>query len=110
MSCYDLYGRERSKHFVDKEIGKIYHAVVSDLLELLKWPPDVPPIPDLTTVEKGTHYYLIVPSFFNLLMRLKLDGRQFNLILRTMGSDLEDVARAIDAFCAEQHPAFAQAR
>ena len=61
-------------------LGKIYSDVFSDIIAQLKWPSDVPVVPDLVTVEDGQTYHLIVPSFFNMLMRLKLDGRRFNVV------------------------------
>jgi hypothetical protein len=46
----------------------------------------------------------IFPSFWRALRELSLQGREFSVVLRTFGTDVEDVRAAINDFAAGQHP------
>jgi hypothetical protein len=51
-------------------------------------------------------FFRMIPSFFHALVKLQEEGREYTLVLRTFGSDLEDIALAISDFASGKHPLF----
>lgn len=52
-----------------------------------------------------THpFYRMIPSFFYTLVKLQEMKRDYTLVLRTFGSDLDDVALALNDFANGKHP------
>eukprot|EP00743_Colponemidia_sp_Colp-15_P001690 GILK01001846.1.p1 GENE.GILK01001846.1~~GILK01001846.1.p1 ORF type:complete len:528 (-),score=117.44 GILK01001846.1:206-1747(-) len=74
--------------------------------------PRSPDMADLATEEEkiaslltaGKHY--IVPSFFQLIQHLSNKQRNFAIIFRTFGTDLENIATEYNGFCNGIHPCF----
>jgi hypothetical protein len=54
----------------------------------------------------GEGKYHLIPSFFRLLIFLKKQKREFSVIFRTYGSDLEKVVWEFNQFCEGKHPCF----
>ena len=52
----------------------------------------------------------VLPSFFNLLLHLQAQRREFTLILRSFGTDLPAVVDEINAFAEGRHPNYPDAR
>jgi hypothetical protein len=50
--------------------------------------------------------YHIIPGFFKTLMYLKKQKREFAIIFRTFGVDLENVVYEFNRFCNGDHPCF----
>ena len=67
----------------------------------LQWEPAVPM--DETLCRDGLHHFL-APSFFKTLTDLTLSNRSFTVVLRTFGTDLEEVQAAINSFAEGRHP------
>ncbi len=51
-------------------------------------------------------FFRMIPSFFHTLVKLKELKRNYILVLRTFGSDLEDIAMALTDFAQGKHPLF----
>lgn len=51
-------------------------------------------------------FYRMIPSFFYTLVRLQELGKDYTLVLRTFGSDLDDIALALRDFATGKHPQF----
>eukprot|EP00698_Gefionella_okellyi_P010868 TRINITY_DN2852_c0_g1_i3.p1 TRINITY_DN2852_c0_g1~~TRINITY_DN2852_c0_g1_i3.p1 ORF type:complete len:307 (+),score=72.21 TRINITY_DN2852_c0_g1_i3:499-1419(+) len=51
-------------------------------------------------------YRFVVPSFFHLLRHLRQTGRDFSIVFRSFGSDLEQVSDEYNQFCRGEHPLF----
>jgi hypothetical protein len=52
-----------------------------------------------------THpFYRMIPSFFYTLVKLQEMKKDYTLVLRTFGSDLDDVALALNDFANGKHP------
>ncbi len=51
-------------------------------------------------------FFRMIPSFFHTLVKLQEEGRDYTLVLRTFGSDLEDIALAVTDFACGKHPLF----
>ena len=51
-------------------------------------------------------YVNIVPSFFYMMINLQKQNREFSIIFRTFGSDLEEISKEFNDFCNGIHPLF----
>merc|ERR1712196_476272 len=56
--------------------------------------------------QEGVWFQYVIPSFWRLLDRLKDDGRDFAVVLRTFGTDGPAIADAINAFAQGKHPEY----
>ena len=54
----------------------------------------------------GEGKYYLIPSFFKTLIYLKKAKREFAIVFRTFGSELENAIIDFDAFCKGEHPCF----
>jgi hypothetical protein len=54
----------------------------------------------------GEGKYHLIPSFFRLLIFLKKQKREFAVVFRTYGTDLEKVVWEFNQFCEGKHPCF----
>lgn len=50
--------------------------------------------------------YHIIPSFFRTLMYLKKQKKEFAVVFRTFGVDLDNVVYELNRFCNGNHPCF----
>jgi len=48
----------------------------------------------------------LLTSFFELLRKLKIDGRSFSVCFRSFGTDLIHMEKEYNSFCEGRHPAF----
>eukprot|EP00736_Rhodelphis_marinus_P013817 Rmarinus@m.22297 len=62
----------------------------------------------LHTAEAGT--YFLIPAFFTVLNALVAAKRDFRVVFRTFGTDLDDVIEEMNLFCEGKHPAYPEAR
>ena len=109
-SCpyYRTAYKNYSKHFTkpDKDHtnsyghGSVYRPLYKKLKESMLQPTEEHDIP-------SSHpFYRMIPSFFYTLVKLKEFGKDFTLVLRTFGSDLDDIALALRDFANGKHPHF----
>lgn len=54
----------------------------------------------------GEGRYHIIPSFFRTLMYLKKNKKEFSIVFRTFGTDLNKTLFEFNKFCDGQHPCF----
>ncbi len=60
-----------------------------------------------SSLPKSHPFYRMIPSFFHMIIKLQQNKDiQYTLVLRTFGSDLEDIALAITDFANGKHPLF----
>jgi hypothetical protein len=50
--------------------------------------------------------YHLLPSFFRTLIYLKKAKREFGVVFRTFGSDMENVIFEFNKFCNGEHPCY----
>jgi len=69
----------------------------------LLWPSDEKSFPlDPRLSHDGVHHFRI-PAFFHTISALAQQGRSFSVVVRTFGSDADDVAHALNAFAEGKH-------
>jgi len=83
--------------------GLIFSDLKKYLEEGLKVTPGVS-LGDSLCKDGKSHF--IFPAFFNAIKRLSEDCRDFTIVIRTFGDDLDDVIGGIDAFATGNHPLF----
>jgi len=54
----------------------------------------------------GEGKYYLVPSFFRTLMYLKKQKKEFSIIFRSFGTELDPVIWEYNKFCSGEHPCF----
>lgn len=54
----------------------------------------------------GEGRYHIIPAFWRLLIFLKKSKKEFAIVFRTFGQDLENVIYEFNSFCNGEHPCF----
>ena len=54
----------------------------------------------------GEGKYFMVPSFFRTLMYLKKQKKEFSVIFRSFGAELDPVIWEYNKFCSGEHPCF----
>lgn len=59
-----------------------------------------------SSLPKTHPFYRMLPSFFSTLVQLQKEQKEYTLCLRTMGSDLEDIASALTDFANGKHPLY----
>uniref|UniRef100_A0A8C5QUN3 Uncharacterized protein n=1 Tax=Leptobrachium leishanense TaxID=445787 RepID=A0A8C5QUN3_9ANUR len=105
INYYIRFGR--STDFVDTELGRRFKDVHTRHMKLLEWEGEQDKV--FTQIgEDGKGYNWILPSFFHLIEKLHQEGRQFSVILRTFGTDLPLVLRAVRSAFEGKHPLFPQ--
>ena len=73
-----------------------------ELLKALKWPDNVDPNEKLCNGQ----YHFIFPSFFNAVTELAKNNREFTIVFRTFGSDLERIRDAMNEYASGNHPQY----
>ena len=58
------------------------------------------------TIPLDHPFHHILPSFFHTLENLQKRGKRYNLVFRSFGSDLQNVAIALSDFAVGRHPLF----
>jgi len=83
--------------------GEAYRFAYNDMKAALLWPTGKDATsPDHRLCHDGVHHFLI-PAFFHTIFTLAQQGRSFGVVIRTFGSDADDVANAINAFAEGKH-------
>lgn len=54
----------------------------------------------------GEGKYHLIPSFFRMLIYLKKAKREFAIVFRTFGEDLNNVVFEFNKFCNGEHPCY----
>ncbi|XP_057711888.1 uncharacterized protein si:dkey-32e6.3 isoform X3 [Corythoichthys intestinalis] len=88
--------------------GRRFRGILEEHLQQLRWPEGVKGDRELTIkAEDGRLYHWILPSFFQLLKDLTLQGTEFAIHFRTFGCDLPRVLSAVSkALTQGAHPLF----
>lgn len=95
--------KKKAKNFTVHD-GAPYRALYHELEKRVAFLPEETKAPDGHEYPHALHHML--PAFFHTLHELKREGRSFGLILRTFGSDLPDIADALNVFARGQHPLY----
>ncbi|XP_029975747.1 uncharacterized protein LOC115408919 [Salarias fasciatus] len=105
VSYYSAFGRTPG---FTSAAGRRFRGVLDRHLDLLRWPEGVKGDQELSVKgEDGRLYHWILPSFFQLLRDLALEGVEFAVVFRTFGTDLPRVLRAVSrALNDGAHPLF----
>eukprot|EP00977_Amphora_coffeiformis_P001205 scaffold244_cov172-Amphora_coffeaeformis.AAC.58 len=85
--------KKKSKTFVEHD-GSPYQSTFDKMEEILKH-RGVSELPVLNNM---------LPAFFETLKHLSQTDQKKTIVLRTMGSDLPDIAQAVTAFAQGKHP------
>lgn len=90
----------RAKTFV-RHHGSAYKDLYNHMNQLLQPPPD-------TNLSRKSLAILshMLPAFFETAVALSNANQHFTLVMRTMGTDLPEIAAAITAFASGQHPSY----
>ena len=91
--------KHRSKTFLSHH-GSIYRQLHDKLERNLVW-ENSSNYPVFSTHPVLSH---LLPALFETIRALSRSNQQFTICFRTMGSDLQDIADAINVFCSGQHP------
>lgn len=84
--------------FTDCPQGSNFKPYLNELLRSLKWtlPYDVKKHEVMTVPgTKSCRYHFIIPAFYTLLRHLVEEGREFAVIFRTYGNDVQSVLKSI---------------
>ncbi|XP_043934652.1 uncharacterized protein LOC122807735 [Protopterus annectens] len=103
VNFYSVFGKDED--FFDSTEGRCFKSIFVDHLQKLEWPGPADEILSVTG-EDGKQYHRILPSFFWLIKTLCLQGREFSILLRTMGTDLYPVLHALEFAMRGGHPQF----
>eukprot|EP00943_MAST-04B_sp_MAST-4B-sp1_P000122 g122.t1 len=98
-----LLGDERKK-FTTLNHGRGYRYIYEKVEKKLRWPDDVgkPDASHCILHKDGVHQFLL-PSFFKTLVELKKQNRQFSVVIRTYGDDMDELVACINAFSQGKH-------
>ena len=98
VTCDRSAFRYQLTSFTDKPQGSNFKPYLNTLLQGLKWNlPYEERAHKLMTVPgtKECRYHFIVPAFYNLLRHLVEEGRDFAVIFRTFGNDVNSVLTSV---------------
>ncbi|XP_029912251.1 uncharacterized protein LOC115362459 [Myripristis murdjan] len=105
VSYYSQFGRVAG---FTSTAGRRFRGILDDHLNLLRWPEGIKGDNELAVRgEDGRLYHWILPSFFQLLKDLAVEGSEFAILFRTFGTDLPRVLTAVSkALNQGTHPLF----
>lgn len=87
--------------------GRIYAQTFDEAARKLRWPASARTDTPLCRVDDGgAARHFLLPAALVAIAALARRGREFQLVVRTFGSDLDAVARALSAFARGDHPDF----
>lgn len=93
--------KSRKKSFTESgSPGQHYRHLYEAMEQALRWPPELPADPRLC--HDGLHHFLL-PAFFHTISELAAREREFTIVIRTFGTDIDDVARAMTAYSEGKH-------
>eukprot|EP00657_Telonema_sp_P-1_P009660 TRINITY_DN3901_c0_g1_i1.p1 TRINITY_DN3901_c0_g1~~TRINITY_DN3901_c0_g1_i1.p1 ORF type:complete len:308 (+),score=63.24 TRINITY_DN3901_c0_g1_i1:64-987(+) len=95
------YFKEVRKCFTEHgNPGQGYRHLHQQMKQALEWPADTHPDPRLC--HDGKRHF-IVPAFFHTISELSRRGREFTLVIRTYGTDMQDILSALNAYAQGKH-------
>ena len=97
-SYYRAGGISKSiaRNFTNKGCpGEGYRPIYEKLKKAVRWPKETSKDPRLC--HDGSHHFLL-PAFFKTITELKKRQRSFSIVIRTFGTDIEDVCLALNAY------------
>jgi len=80
--------------------GEIYRPIFDEMVNLMRWEHASHDL----LAPRGFHF--LVPSFLHTLHELVRQGRDFALVVRSFGMNIPEVATALRAYSAGEHPEF----
>jgi len=99
---YRTFFKKYARRFTEQgHHGAIYRPVYEEMQQRLIIPGDIH-----SKLDSNRVFHHILPAFFNTLYMLRHQKREYTLVLRTFGSDLEYVADALSRFAHGQHPMY----
>ena len=96
--------KRNAKCFTSHPHGRCYQSLYHQLERALELPKSVQGSKDEVGCDHPFHR--MIPSFFHTLVELQKRKWSYTLVLRTFGSDLQDVVQAIQDFARGKHPLF----
>jgi len=93
--------KEHAKRFANYH-GSIYKETYSKLKEAISWTSHG----DHDIFQKHDVLHHLLPALFQTLEALSSLDRPYSIVFRTMGSDLSDIASAVNVFASGGHPAY----
>lgn len=94
--------KRHAKQFTRHAHGRCYHPLYRQLERTFVLPKQ----DHVVEIRNDHAFHRMIPSFFQTLVELQKRKWSYTLVLRTFGSDLEDVAHAIQDFARGKHPLF----
>ena len=103
--------RQLTNEFVDKKsTGEYFSNNIKEILEKLKVPDNI--INDINNEQYNfffkelysNGYFFTFKSFFNSIIKLKERRRDFSIIFRTFGGDIDYIVKEFNLFCKGLHP------
>ncbi|GMH55015.1 hypothetical protein TrST_g9759 [Triparma strigata] len=87
-------------NFTTHEHGSRFRGIYDDLVAKMTHGS----LPEALSKDGNTHF--VLPSFFRTVAELHKSKRSFNIVIRTFGYDLPEIAKSITAFAQGLHPDF----
>ena len=103
--------RQLTNEFVDKKSpGEYFSNNIKEILEKLKVPDNI--INDINNEQYNfffkelysNGYFFTFKSFFNSIIKLKERRRDFSIIFRNFGGDIDYIVKEFNLFCKGLHP------
>ena len=82
--------------------GAGYRGVYDAMEAALRLPADAVGTIDPRLCHDGVHHFLL-PAFFRTITTLAERGREFTVVIRTYGTDVDDVVAALNAYAEGKH-------
>lgn len=104
IPCYRVpHHKKHSKTFTeDGKPGRNLRPLYDDMLQNLQLSEEELSKADERLVLNGNNFML--PAFFQTIHTLLENGRDFRIVIRTFGHDIEDVRKAFNAYVEGGHP------
>jgi hypothetical protein len=107
------HSKEQSSTFtLPGSPGQSYRPLYEKLEKAVRWVTDtegegksgesISVAPDPRLCHDGIHHFLL-PAFFHTITELKKRKRTFSIVIRTFGTDVEDVVNALSAYAEGNH-------
>ena len=103
-SYYEYFRKslgDKRKLFTLNGPGRGYRPVYEEVEQALRWPKGATK-PTKSLCQDGIHHFLI-PGFFKTLTELQNRGREFSVVIRTFGDDLDDLVACVNDFAQGKH-------
>ncbi|GMI15055.1 hypothetical protein TrLO_g4124 [Triparma laevis f. longispina] len=93
--------KKNALNFTTHAHGSRFRPIYDQLVSKMNHGTGLPP-----TLSKDGSTHFILPSFFKTLSTLSKSSQPFNIVIRTFGLDLPEIASSLTAFAKGLHPKF----